>query len=472
MVGVVASTMVLLNLNGQTVPMASQGAHGEFEHGQVAAPDTVLVAVAKSCVTALCHETMGKERYVHGPVAAGDCVACHTPVDTTSMYNGQEHTFQLAQQGVQLCYMCHERQDTEAVVHYPIQAGLCFFCHDNHQSPNPFRLKMVPEIKLCSQCHPNDKTTERAIHGPVAAGQCGVCHDAHSSPNEYRLVKQGTDLCFSCHLDKQEDLITNRFAHAPIDVDCVTCHDPHTSPSDFQLHRPVPDLCFGCHVDKKDHIMTAKTEHSPLLTGRKCLNCHDSHYANYPKQLQDAPMQLCLQCHDQEQESDDGMLINIKAWLQDNEVWHGPIRQQDCSACHNPHGSDFFRMLKRSFPRKFYAMFAIEQYDLCFGCHEKTLVLDRYTETLTKFRNGDENLHFRHVNQQKGRSCRACHELHASNNPILIRDSVPFGDWQLPNNYVKYQDGGKCSPGCHLPRGYNRMTKVDNPIDYETFTTE
>ena len=446
-----------------TVDVQAQATIDDLPHAELSPLD-------KSCVNSQCHWTMGNERYVHGPVAAGDCLACHTPVDEASMYDGLEHQFMLAQEGVQLCYTCHDRQDTEAVVHYPIEAGLCSDCHDDHQSPYPFRLKKMPLSELCTQCHDQDTTSENAVHGPVAAGECGACHDSHGSPNTYYLSKVGSELCFTCHTEKQDDFHDKRFSHAPAEVDCVNCHDPHTSPSRFQLHSPVPELCFGCHVDKKDHILNATTDHDALQTKKKCLNCHDTHFADFPKQLKDAPMTLCLQCHDKEQQSEDGMLMNIKQWLADNSEWHGPIRQKDCSACHNPHGSRSFRILKRDFPRRFYAPFKLEKYALCFGCHEQTIVLDRNTTTVTNFRNGDENLHFRHVNQPKGRTCRACHELHASNNPKLLRDMVPFGEWQMSHNYVKYEQGGKCSPGCHKPRGYNRANKVENPIDYDMFT--
>lgn len=426
-------------------------------------------AQAKSCVTSQCHETMGKARYVHGPVAVGACTKCHTPLNEEDMYSAKKHKFKLAREERQLCYMCHQRKDTLKVVHGPVRFGLCAACHDPHQSPYRYRLKKAPASQLCFQCHVNDKTIEREVHGPVAVGDCVACHDPHTSPYPYRLIKWGSDLCFTCHTVKKEEFTGRRFGHPPAQLDCNNCHDPHNSPNPFRTHRPIPDLCFGCHPDKKAHIQKAKTDHRELWMDKKCLNCHDPHFTDYPKQLKNAPMKLCFKCHNQEQKSQDRMLINIKQWLENNKDWHGPIRQQDCPACHDPHGTDNFRMLRRSFPRKFYAEFEVGKYGLCFGCHEKTLVLERYTTTLTKFRNGDESLHFRHVNRRKGRTCRACHELHASNHPKHIRDSVPFGEWQLPTNYVKYKNGGKCAPGCHVPRGYNRIKRVQNPIDYETF---
>jgi predicted CXXCH cytochrome family protein len=63
-----------------------------------------------------------------------------------------------------------------------------------------------------------------------------------------------------------------------------------------------------------------------------------------------------------------------------------------------------------------------------------------------------------HVNQRKGRTCRACHEVHASKRPFHIRDALPFGDagWMLKINYKQTTDGGTCSPGCHETRTYDR----------------
>lgn len=426
----------------------------------------------RSCLE--CHDNLRQQRYVHGPVAVGECIRCHVPVDQETMFDARKHSFKLAREERELCYMCHERRlDAQKVVHGPVRFGLCTACHDPHQSPYRYRLKANPPSQLCFKCHVNDKTIEKEVHGPVAVGDCVACHDPHSSPNPFRLIAQGQNLCFTCHTEKKEEFLPKRFGHPPAKHDCSNCHDPHTSPNAMRLNNSVPSLCFGCHPEKKEHIHNVKTEHDAYKIDRKCLNCHDPHYTNFPKQLRAAPADLCLSCHNKELETPTGKIANMKKLFELNRDWHGPIRQKDCPACHNPHGTDNMRILKRSYPRDFYTPFAPEKYALCFGCHEKTLPLDRFTTTLTNFRNGDENLHFRHVNQSvKGRTCRACHEVHASNNPKHIRDAVSYGAWSLPTNYVKYRSGGKCSPGCHVPRGYNRTQKVQNPIDYENFSAD
>lgn len=76
-------------------------------------PEVVVFtpSAGKSCVTAQCHEDMGKAKYVHGPVAVGECIKCHIPEDPKEMYNVKKHSFTLAGGEEGICYLCHERKD-------------------------------------------------------------------------------------------------------------------------------------------------------------------------------------------------------------------------------------------------------------------------------------------------------------------------------------------------------------------------
>ena len=92
------------------------------------------------------------------------------------------------------------------------------------------------------------------------------------------------------------------------------------------------------------------------------------------------------------------------------------------------------------------------------------MVLTPETTDLTDFRNGKTNMHYLHVNKaERGRTCRACHETHGSDLPKHIRESIPYGKWDLPIRFTKTETGGSCSPGCHLPKPYDRI----NPVDYD-----
>jgi hypothetical protein len=92
------------------------------------------------------------------------------------------------------------------------------------------------------------------------------------------------------------------------------------------------------------------------------------------------------------------------------------------------------------------------------------LVLQPKTTGLTRFRNGEDNLHFVHVNRpDKGRSCRACHATHASTHEAHVRDSVPYGKWELPINFKPTTTGGSCMPGCHKEAPYDREKAILRP---------
>ena len=57
-----------------------------------------------------------------------------------------------------------------------------------------------------------------------------------------------------------------------------------------------------------------------------------------------------------------------------------------------------------------------------------------------------------------------CHDVHGADNDRLIAKSVKFGQWDLPLKYIKTENGGGCSPGCHKPYSYDRK----NPGHFET----
>ncbi|MBL7049942.1 MAG: cytochrome C [Nitrospira sp.] len=362
------------------------------------------------------------------------------------------------------CYECHDKFTGKRLLHSPVEAGECTACHNPHGSPFKFMLK-ASGGDLCYECHDSDLTTAEYVHGPAAVGGCTACHDPHSSDYDMNLRLAGPGLCYSCHTDKAAKFLSANVIHKPVKEDCIKCHNPHSSPVKFMLKQEYPLLCLGCHEKKKEQVYGSKVMHSAVFEGKSCLNCHDPHASSLSMILSMPSMQLCLSCHDRERETEDGtLLVNIKALLQNNTEHHGPVKQEDCSGCHDPHGSDNFRILREPYPAAFYIPFNRESYNLCFSCHEESIVMSTLTTTLTGFRNGDMNLHFKHVNQvEKGRTCRACHETHASSFPKHIRESVPFGVWDLPLNYKKSDTGGSCMPGCHKLKIYDRNERFINP---------
>lgn len=406
---------------------------------------------SQSCIDAKCHAGLVKTKFVHGPAAVGACLQCH------ELLPNEDHKFKKIGPSVNLCNNCHDPIKSDKVNHVPFAKGDCVTCHNPHGSEQRFMLMQKSIPQLCFSCHKEDMSKKKTLHPPVEEGDCLVCHQAHSSSNPKLLVKPGNSLCFMCHTDIESGLTEAENIHTPASQ-CTSCHNPHGSDSERMLSSDVPNLCFTCHDGIKQTIMQAVDKHKAVEEGEKCINCHSPHFTKFSKLLLNEPMSLCLSCHNKIMKIQNGTLTNMKELFEKNNNWHGPIRERDCSGCHNPHGSKTdFRLLKWIYPKEFYSSFSVEQYELCFKCHQPTLVLDPKTTTLTRFRNREQNLHFLHVNKKvKGRTCRTCHETHASQRNRHIRESVPFGKWDLPIHFEKTSDGGKCSPGCHASKEYKR----------------
>jgi predicted CXXCH cytochrome family protein len=362
------------------------------------------------------------------------------------------------------------------MIHKPLQEGQCMNCHNPHGGFDRNMLRSKSMGELCMTCHKDPTANHKSIHGPVAAGACGACHQPHMSNNEHLLVRTGKELCVGCHQEMGEQLKTIRFPHKPVaDNDCTKCHDPHASDTPSVLRDQPLKLCTTeCHQDIKKAAFDAKFKHEAVTEGRACVNCHTAHGGDLAKLLKSQPIDICMKCHDKSIPQEGGKAIaSVADITKPGMSLHGPLREGSCGGCHNVHGSDFSRLLTQEYPVQFYAPFKVDSYGLCFTCHDKQLALQKTTDALTGFRNGDTNLHYLHVNKDpRGRTCRACHSTHASTQDMHVRESVPYGQWSLPVSFKPTTTGGSCSPGCHKPYSYDRKQPVlyDAPQATETKT--
>jgi predicted CXXCH cytochrome family protein len=199
-------------------------------------------------------------------------------------------------------------------------------------------------------------------------------------------------------------------------------------------------------------IAEAKVSHQPVKKG-DCSSCHVSHFTDFEKLLKAPLKEICFTCHKE---------LGEKVGA--DKFHHGPVSVNDCAGCHETHGSAYPRILRSYFPAEFYIPYKTENYAICFDCHSKEIALNAKTTALTDFRNGESNLHFLHVNKEKrGRSCKACHEVHSGNQAKHIREEVPYGKkWSYPIHYTKTPTGGTCVVGCHKPLSYDRK----KPLKY------
>jgi predicted CXXCH cytochrome family protein len=297
-----------------------------------------------------------------------------------------------------------------------------------------------------------------STHVPFGTGECILCHVVKKDrKGGGPLLRPGNQTCYFCHEDVKKIMESGRFQHKTAQS-CTHCHSPHNSAYPKLLLAKLPALCIDCHVGIKKH-MDSKVTHAALTSAASCTACHSPHASNVEKMLLRLPYEQCVGCHSTDDMKDPKgkLLFNFKKLFAENPVQHAPVEQKDCSSCHETHGSDNTRFLRAPYPAEFYAPFEVENYALCFKCHNERIVTVKKTTTDTRFRDGSDNLHYAHVNiAERGRICRVCHEVHASKQAFLVREGVPYGSggWVLKIGFRKNPDGGTCEKTCHANKSY------------------
>ncbi len=251
-------------------------------------------------------------------------------------------------------------------------------------------------------------------------------------------------------------LVEPKYVHEPVvRVECNRCHEETDSKGhQFRMSAEPPAQCLACHEEVAADLADPKARphrHKPVDEGR-CLDCHEPHASNHQTLLRAPNADLCLRCHE-----DTSKAIAALAHA------HAPAEQKECAACHTAHASPHDGLLVERFAAERYVAYDEGQnYALCFECHDSELLEDEETDEYTNFRNGEQNLHYLHVNREsKGRSCRICHLPHGSDQHRLIRPTVPFGNWKLNIRFIPTENGGYCGPACHPAKRYDRLVPVD-----------
>ena len=413
---------------------------------------------ASSCITTECHAPIAAIKLPHAPVKEGDCASCHNQKAKEHPIKGGK-SFELAAKGGALCATCHDALGKKKYQHQPVKEGGCTSCHKPHGTNQPFLLEVGEDrTALCLTCHAPAPFKQNFMHGPAAVGSCNACHDPHEANLKGLLKAPVRDLCLGCHADFSATLKAAAIVHPPVqNGPCTACHNPHGSSVVMFLSKKLPDLCVDCHGNIGKKLAGVKYPHKPLTAAGGCVSCHSAHYAKAKGLLAADQMTVCLNCHGKDNLGTPP-LKNIKTQIAGKKYLHGPLKNGDCKACHDPHGSDNFRLLRGGYPATLYAPYTEGAYGACLGCHEKNLLRFADTTIYTNFRNGNRNLHYVHVVSNKGRTCRICHEPHASNGEKLIsKEGTQFGAWKIPLNFVITPTGGSCAPGCHRKFKYDRV---------------
>jgi len=208
--------------------------------------------------------------YVHEPYENCDR-QCHG--------NRQQRTFsrevRLTDRIPGLCYDCHDSlvpTSLDGWVHGPVAAGECLLCHEPHKTNNPHLLKR-PIPQLCAGCHKEMAVEESALDRPERGHlQCNGCHEGHVGSADH--LKAGVpELCYECH-ESLDPIALEGYVHGPVAMGaCLYCHEPHETKEEHRLREPIPELCYGCHGKADINSVRDHREESYF----ECNNCHEGH---------------------------------------------------------------------------------------------------------------------------------------------------------------------------------------------------
>jgi DmsE family decaheme c-type cytochrome len=280
------------------------------------------------------------------------------------------------------------------------------------------------EMTDCLDCHDQDSkypvlsilATQHAVKAdgrtPLAQQyECQTCHGpsaAHMEDEDVPTsVRFRADLpagpqnavCLQCHQGGGR-INWQGGSHANSEVACTSCHTIHTQEDpvmvrdrrpDVPAHRPgQAAVCYQCHLDKRadSHKASAHPIRDGILV---CSDCHNPHGGMGPSNLTKPTVnETCFQCH---------------AEKRGPFLWeHAPVAE-NCTNCHEPHGSNHANLLRTRVPL------------LCQQCHTGG------SHPTTPYGGPNYTAPFPGgtpvgARQAFARGCLNCHtEVHGSNHP-------------------------------------------------------
>ncbi len=282
-----------------------------------------------------------------------------------------------------------EVEEAATQAEYSRGANQCMACHREGRQPAAHQIFLTPmgisDSKNspfadgrhdCETCHgPSDAHRKRAEDGsrPLPT----ITFDENNTAAEQNAI------CMACH-DDGGRIHWPGSMHEEEEVACASCHAVHVERDPMLDKVAQQEKCFACH--QRTRADTFKNSSHPLRFGdMSCTDCQNPHvgcndYLLVRTNINDT----CYDCH---------------AEKRGPYLWeHAPV-SEDCTLCHNAHGSNHAALLKQRSPL------------LCQQCHSSSgHPSTAYTSDMT-----DDTFQQRFL---LGRSCGNCHsQVHGSNHP-------------------------------------------------------
>ena len=112
---------------------------------------------------------------IHPPFSNKKCGLCHDSSRKGKLIEPQPG----------LCYQCHDRYEGK-FEHGPVASGNCTACHNPHASDNP-KLLLRKGQDLCLHCHESDQIDIVPAHEKIDGSACTSCHNPHGENKKFFL---------------------------------------------------------------------------------------------------------------------------------------------------------------------------------------------------------------------------------------------------------------------------------------------
>ncbi len=137
--------------------------------------DSTLIAQREQLRDKLAHRE--SEYNFHPPYQQRKCTECHDQSRSTN---------RLKEPMPQLCFTCHTGFSAQyAVMHGPVASGNCTACHNPHMSKNEKLLTRSGQ-QICLYCHESKLVFQNEEHEDLEPGDnCTDCHDPHGGDDRF-----------------------------------------------------------------------------------------------------------------------------------------------------------------------------------------------------------------------------------------------------------------------------------------------
>tara|TARA_R110002072_G_scaffold109160_1_gene236318 strand:+ start:91747 stop:93810 length:2064 start_codon:yes stop_codon:yes gene_type:complete len=281
-----------------------------------------------------CHADPHGGQFDDSPLAAQDCVSCHTRTQFVP------HAFDVAmhaqtalpltgQHAQQDCVACHKVVDDDDVRRFGGTPVRCEDCHENAHGDAFLESQVVLDAEPrgeCATCHQTQAWSQLdhakfdhkdwtgfVVDGAHSQIECTDCHARTEQPDRFgrrfgRIPEHqaGQAECFRCHGDPHEGIFDRDGVPKVVAgrSGCVRCHDTasfralphgfdHAAFAGFELTGKHGTLaCTACHEALSETTSTGRTWGK--ARGQTCSDCHtDPHQGQFAR----VGRTDCRRCH-------------------------------------------------------------------------------------------------------------------------------------------------------------------------------